>query len=125
MQIASKRETNADRKLGSSQIYPRCDGKLAPANEMEMQVENHLPPIRAIVGQQAVAFFDVILVGKCLRHLHNFRNERQIFRRYRLQVADLFFGHDQDMHRGDRSNIFNRQNPLVLKDFFAGKFSLQ
>ena len=49
--------------------------KLSTANKMKMQVKDDLSSIGAIISQEAIAIFDVVLIGKFLRNLHNLGNE--------------------------------------------------
>jgi hypothetical protein len=95
-----------------------------PADQMQVEMKNNLPGVRAGVKDQPVAgFVNAFLICQLLGDSDHVPDQLLIPGGYLFCGGQVLIRNDEDMRRGNRVDISKGGHLLVAVDFFAGDFS--
>ena len=82
---------------------------------MKMNVKDRLSGIAAVVDDHPIAaFFESTLFSNRLRDEKEMSNKLSISLCYAVDVLNMLFGNDQDVGRGLRIDVFDRDGMFIL-----------
>ena len=90
----------------------------APAQQMQMQMKDGLPCVRANVKDRAISFFETALFRELRRGQVQSADDLGILRLRLFQAGHVSLGNDQDVRRRLRVDVAEGEGVLIFIDFF-------
>jgi hypothetical protein len=88
---------------------------------MEVNMKNGLPGSRPIIHDQSVSIrVEFVPFRNGPRSIEKVPDELTVRRSHALNIRDMFFGNDEDVGRGLRVEVFEREAQLILMNDFSG-----
>lgn len=86
-----------------------------------MEMRHQLPAMFALIEDQAIAFFQAKFLGDLFSYQQGIAQQFRVFGL--AQVADVFLGHDKQVDRRLRRDVFDDDEILILVDGVGFQFS--
>lgn len=99
-------------------------GEVASAEDVEVDVEDGLADVGAVVDDEAVAgLFEALFAGDFGAGEHELAEEFGVIVGGVVEVDDVFFGDDEDVDRGGGGDVAECDAVFVFVDAVVGEFS--
>ena len=99
-------------------------GKLAAAEDVEMEMGNGLARIRTAVGDNAVAVRNARALCDCGNLFKDIRNDGGVFTVYFVNASNVRFGNNENVNGSLGRDIVESKNLIVFIRFFGGDIAV-